>query len=64
MTASTHWTEILRCATCGLTGVACLAQSNNLAAIVVINKMPNGFIAIASEYGDTFFCEVCNRAAT
>jgi hypothetical protein len=64
MNAQTQWTEVLRCATCGLTGVACLAQPNNLAPIIVINKMPAGFTAIASEYGDTFFCEACNRPAT
>jgi hypothetical protein len=44
---------------CALTGVASLSQKE----IVVIEMLPVGFKAVSSQYGDTFYCEGCNRAA-
>jgi hypothetical protein len=64
MTALKHWTEVLRCPNCGLAGIACLAQANGFEAAVVINDMPVGFRPVSSEYGDTYFCESCDRPAT
>jgi hypothetical protein len=55
-----HWTEVLRCPNCGLTGVANLSQG----AAIVIDTISEGFRAVSSEYGDTFLCEGCNRPAT
>jgi hypothetical protein len=55
-----HWTEVLRCPNCGLTGVANLSQ----VAAIVIDTISEGFKAVSSEYGDTFLCQGCNRPAT
>jgi hypothetical protein len=55
-----HWTEVLTCPNCGLTGVANLSQ----VAAIVIDAISEGFKAVSSEYGDTFLCEGCNRPAT
>jgi hypothetical protein len=64
MVALEHWTEVLRCPNCGLTGVANLSQPKQVAAAIVIDNMPEGFRAVSSQYGDTFFCVGCNRPAT
>jgi hypothetical protein len=61
MTVSDQWTEILRCQSCALTGVASLSQNSN--GTVIINKLPAGFKAVSSAYGDTFYCKACNRPA-
>jgi hypothetical protein len=61
MTVSDQWTEILRCQSCAMTGVASLSQNSN--GTVIINKLPAGFKAVSSEYGDTFYCKACNRPA-
>jgi hypothetical protein len=61
MTVSDQWTEILRCARCALTGVASLSQTGNGA--VIIKSLPAGFRAASSQYGDTFYCEGCDRTA-
>jgi hypothetical protein len=61
MTVSDQWTEILRCPNCAVTGVASLSQ--NADGALLINALPVGFIAVSSEYGDTFFCEACKRPA-
>jgi hypothetical protein len=62
MTVSDRWTEVLRCPSCTAAGVAILSQAD--AGTVTINDLPAGFRAVSSEYGDTFFCEACERAAT
>jgi hypothetical protein len=64
MAAFEHWTEVLRCPNCGLTGLANLSQPEHAGAGIVIDAMSEGFKAISSQYGDTFFCEGCNRPAT
>jgi transcription elongation factor Elf1 len=64
MTAFEHWTEILRCPNCGLTGVACLSQRERVGVVIVVDDISEGFKAISTKYGDTFSCEACNRAAT
>ena len=58
------WTEVLRCKHCGSIGVARLSQRNEFAPALVVDQMPAGFGAVSSEYGDTFFCKACGRAAT
>ena len=63
MGALEHWTEVLRCPNCGLTGVASLSQPKDGATVIIIDEMPVGFKAVSTEYGDTFFCETCDRAA-
>ena len=57
-----NWTEVLRCMHCAQTGVANLSQDAN--GIIVIHSLPAGFRAVTSEYGDTFFCDACDRPAT
>jgi hypothetical protein len=64
MAALDHWTEVLRCPFCALTGVASLSQGATDDLIIAVDGLPSGFKAVSSEYGDTFFCEVCDRAAT
>jgi hypothetical protein len=64
MTAFECWTEILRCPNCGLTGVANLSQPKHADAVIVIDTISGGFKASSSQYGDTYFCEGCNRPAT
>jgi hypothetical protein len=64
MVILTTWTEVLRCKNCGLIGVASLAQRSDFAPAIVVDEMPVGFVAVSSQYGDTFFCEACGRAAT
>jgi hypothetical protein len=61
MTVSDQWTEILRCRNCALTGVASLSQSGSGAVLIKI--LPAGFKAASSQYGDTFYCEGCDRTA-
>jgi hypothetical protein len=62
MTVSDLWTEVLRCRACALTGVASLSLAGN--GEVVIIRLPIGFKAVSSEYGDTFYCKGCNRPAS
>ncbi len=61
MIVSEGWTEILRCSSCAVTGVACLSQEGT--GSIRINELPTGFKAVSTEYGDTFFCESCSRPA-
>jgi hypothetical protein len=56
-----HWTEILRCPSCALTGVAFLYQQPS--GMVVIDTLPVGFERVTSNYGDTFYCSACGRPA-
>jgi hypothetical protein len=63
MTVSDHWTEILRCPNCALTGVAVLSQPNG-GDSVLVETLPAGFKAVTSKYGDTFYCVACDRPAS
>jgi hypothetical protein len=64
MAAFDHWTEVLRCPDCSLAGVATLSQGTTDNFATNIDVIPAGFRAVSSHYGDTFFCEACNRPAT
>ena len=63
MTVSDHWTEVLRCPNCALTGVAVLSQPNG-SDNVLVETLPAGFKAVTSKYGDTFYCVACGRPAS
>ena len=63
MTVSDHWTEVLRCPNCALTGVAVLSQPNGSDSVLV-ETLPAGFKAVTSKYGDTFYCVACDRPAS
>lgn len=56
-----RWTEVLRCPSCALAGVASLSQRSD--GLVVVDRLPDGFKAMTSKYGDTFCCTACQRAA-
>jgi hypothetical protein len=64
MSVSERWTEVLRCPHCGLAGVASLSQSDGEGNAISIDSLPSGFKTVSSQYGDTFFCGSCNRAAS
>jgi hypothetical protein len=59
MTAFEHWTEVLRCPNCGLTGVANLSQPKHVGAAIVIDAMSEGFKTVSSQY-----CEWPNGCST
>jgi hypothetical protein len=61
MTVSDRWTEISICHCCALAGVASLSQGNG---DIVVGSLPSGFRNVSSQYGDTFFCESCDRVAS
>jgi hypothetical protein len=46
---------------CTLTGTADLAQK--ACGIVQTLRLPAGFKAVPTEYGDTFYCKTCNQPA-
>jgi hypothetical protein len=60
---SDHWTEVLRCPNCALTGVAVLSLPNGSDS-VRLETLPAGFRAVTSKYGDTFYCVTCDRPAS
>jgi hypothetical protein len=63
MTVFDHWTEVLRCPDCELTGVAVLSLPTGSNSVLV-ETMPAGFKAVTSTYGDTFYCVACDRPAS
>jgi len=64
MPVSDQWTEVLRFPDCGLAGVAVLSQAKAGGFAIVVENLPSGFKTVSSQYGDTFFCKSCNRAAS
>lgn len=61
MTASNGWTETLRCPDCALAGLAQLGEPSVGDHLLV--DLPDGFRAVSTQYGYTFYCEACNRPA-
>jgi len=53
----------LRCANCALTSVAILSQPKG-GESVFVETLPTGFRSVVTKYGDTFYCEACNRPAS
>jgi hypothetical protein len=56
-----EWNETLRCPNCGKTGMASLCQDDGAEAPTT-QTVPNGFKAVAGEYGPNFHCETCDVA--
>ena len=56
-----QWDEHLRCPQCGITGMASLSQPKE-ADIPTIDRVPDGFTAVQTEYGPDFHCAACNVA--
>jgi hypothetical protein len=63
MTAPNRWTELLVCSNCGMSGTARLSQREKRAFDFSVEAIPAGFKVVQLEFGDTFFCEACNRPA-
>jgi hypothetical protein len=63
MITSNQWTELLTCSNCGMSGSARFSQPENRAYDFSVEAIPAGFKAVRLEFGDTFYCEACNRLA-
>jgi hypothetical protein len=63
MKAGDQWTELLACWSCGLSGTAHFSQPEKLSYDFSVEAIPLGFKVVGSEFGETFYCEVCNRPA-
>jgi hypothetical protein len=56
-----QWNEKLRCPQCRKTGMASLSQDDD-ADLPVVGNVPDGFMAIHTQYGPDFHCGTCNVA--
>jgi hypothetical protein len=63
MTAGTQWSELLTCPNCGQSGPVHLSQPEGRAYDFSVEAVPVGFKVVRTEYGETFFCSVCDRHA-
>jgi hypothetical protein len=58
-----QWTELLACSNCGTSGPARFSRPENRAYDFSVEAVPAGFKVVRLEFGDTFYCEACNRPA-
>src|SRR5690349_11458220 len=58
-----QWTELLACSRCGLSGQARLSQPENRSFDFRVEAIPPGFKVVRLEFGEIFYCEVCNQPA-
>ena len=63
MTALNRWTELLTCPNCGAAGSAQLSQRKNRAYDFSVDAIPPGFKVVRLEFGETFYCQACDRRA-
>jgi hypothetical protein len=63
MIASNQWTESLTCSNCGISGSARFSRPEKRAYDFSVEGIPAGFKVVRLEFGDTFYCEACNRPA-
>ena len=68
MTGRDQWTETLRCPKCRRTGSAELSQANGQAyhdgdQDVRVDLAPIGFNVVATEFGSSFYCAICDTSA-
>ena len=63
MTAPNQWTELLTCSTCRMSGLARLSQPGERAFDFSVEAIPTGFKVVRLKFGDTFYCEACDRPA-
>jgi hypothetical protein len=61
MTAGTQWTELLTCPNCGQSGTVHLSQPEGRAYDFSVEDVPVGFKVVRTEYGEIFFCSICDR---
>jgi hypothetical protein len=58
-----RWTELLICSNCGMLGSAHLSRHEKRTYDFNVETVPAGFKVVRLEFGDTFYCEACNRPA-
>jgi hypothetical protein len=63
MTATNQWTELLACSNCRTSGLARLSQSEKGAYDFSVEAIPDGFKVVRLEFGESFYCEVCDQPA-
>lgn len=63
MAASNKWAELLKCPNCGRSGSAQLSQPQGRVYDISVEAVPAGFKVVSTAYGETFFCEACDREA-
>jgi hypothetical protein len=63
MIALDQWTELLTCSNCGMSGSAQLSQPEKRVYDFSVEAIPAGFKVVRLEFGETFYCEACNRPA-
>jgi hypothetical protein len=63
MTAPNQWTELLTCSNCGMSGSASFSKPEKRAYDFSVEAIPTGFKVVRMEFGETFYCEACNRPA-
>jgi hypothetical protein len=56
-----EWDETLRCPICDKTGKASLRQDEG-ADTPAVQRAPDGFKVVDTQYGPNFHCEACNVA--
>jgi len=61
MRAETQWTESLTCPNCGQSGPVHLSQPEGRVYDFSVEAVPAGFKVVRTEYGETFFCQACDR---
>jgi hypothetical protein len=54
-----QWNEELHCPQCRQTGLASLSQPID-AEMPIVDRIPDGFKAVQTEYGPDFHCGPCN----
>jgi hypothetical protein len=60
---SERWSELLICSNCRMSGTAHLSQPEKRTFDFSVEAIPAGFKVVQLEFGDTFFCELCNKPA-
>ena len=63
MMAGDQWTELLTCPNCGMSGSARFSKPEKQAYDFSVEAIPAGFKVVRLEFGETFFCEACDRPA-
>jgi hypothetical protein len=64
MTLRDCWAESLHCRSCGTTGDAEFSQAGGPAYSheISVERVPDGFKMVPSEYGSSFYCATCENS--
>jgi hypothetical protein len=63
MGAGTKWTELLISPNCRQSGPVHLSQPEGRVYDMSVEAVPAGFKVVRTEYGESFFCKLCDRQA-